>query len=183
MPPTLLRNGVNMLAVEVHQSSGASSDVGFDLALDGEYPSVPQPLQLDAGRSLNQVAITWPQLSVGHVLQSTTRLPPTNQWSAVTSPVGISGTNQRVVFNAVSNQFFRLRNEPVDASTLSNKLLFGYQAWFACTNDGSPPNRWVHWFRSQTPVATNATVDFWPDISELEADELFATGMTLPGGE
>jgi hypothetical protein len=31
-------------------------------------------------------------------------------------------------------------------------------------------------------VATNATVDFWPDISEHDPDELFATGMTLPGG-
>src|SRR5213596_920127 len=39
LPPTLLRNGVNLLAAEVHQSSGASSDVGFDLALDGEYTS------------------------------------------------------------------------------------------------------------------------------------------------
>src|SRR5207249_8139028 len=35
---------------------------------------------------------------------------------------------------------------------------------------------------SQTPVATNATVDFWPDISELDSDELFATSMTLTNG-
>jgi len=33
------------------------------------------------------------------------------------------------------------------------------------------------------PDATNVTVDFWPDISELEDDELFATGMTLPDGD
>jgi len=182
LPPTLLRDGRNMLAVEVHQSSGTSSDLGFDLALDGEYASMPQPWPLDASRSANQIAIAWPQLSVGHVLQSTTGLSPTNPWTTVASPVDISGTNQRVVFDAVSNQFFRLRSLPVDASTLSNKLMFGYQAWFACTNDGSPPNRWVHWFRSQTPVATNATIDFWPDISELDASELFTTGMTLPGG-
>src|SRR5207247_9070440 len=120
LPPTLLRNGMNLLAAEVHQSGGTSSDVGCDLALDGEYNSGAQPLTLDAGRSLNQVAITWPQLSVGHVLQSTRRLPPTNQWSTVTSPIDISGTNHQVVIDAVSNQFFRLRNEPVDVSTLSN---------------------------------------------------------------
>ncbi len=71
---------------------------------------------------------------------------------------------------------------PVNASTMSHKLLLGYQGWFACPSDGAPPNRWVHWFRNQSPVATNATVDFWPDISELDADELFTTGMTLPGG-
>jgi hypothetical protein len=61
-------------------------------------------------------------------------------------------------------------------------MLLGYQGWFACPGDGAPVNRWVHWFRSQTPVATNVTVDFWPDIAELDADELFATAMTLPGG-
>ena len=70
----------------------------------------------------------------------------------------------------------------VDAGTMHHKLLLGYQGWFACPNDGSPPNHWVHWFRRNDPVATNATVDFWPDVSELDADELFPTKMTLPDG-
>ena len=70
----------------------------------------------------------------------------------------------------------------VDASTMNHKLLMGYQGWFACPGDGSDIEGWLHWFRRNIPVATNATVDFWPDISELEADELFATDMTLPGG-
>ena len=65
---------------------------------------------------------------------------------------------------------------------MNRKLLMGYQGWFACPDDGSPPNRWIHWFRRNNPVATNATVDFWPDISELETDELFTTRMTLPDG-
>ena len=182
LPPTLLQNGINVLGVEVHQSSGGSSDVGFDLALDAEYATVAESLELSAQRAANLIVVTWPQLSVGHVLQSTPQFRQTNQWATVPQAVAISGTNNRVAFAAASNQFFRLRSAPVDASTLSNKLMFGYQAWFACTNDGSPPNRWVHWFRSQIPVATNATVDFWPDISELDPDELFSTGMTLPSG-
>jgi len=70
----------------------------------------------------------------------------------------------------------------VDANTMNRKLLMGYQGWFACPGDGSQPDRWVHWFRRNNPVATNATVDFWPDISELDPDELFATRMTLPDG-
>jgi hypothetical protein len=78
-------------------------------------------------------------------------------------------------------QFFRLAGE-VDPSTLTGKLMMGYQGWFACPGDGSPPNSWVHWFRNNSPVATNATVDFWPDISELDADELFATSMTYTNG-
>lgn len=70
----------------------------------------------------------------------------------------------------------------VDPTTMDRKLLMGYQGWFACPGDGSRPNRWVHWFRKNSPTADNVTVDFWPDVSELEADELFATGMTLPDG-
>ncbi|MDR3460422.1 MAG: glycoside hydrolase family 71/99-like protein [Verrucomicrobiae bacterium] len=70
----------------------------------------------------------------------------------------------------------------VDASTMEHKLLLGYQGWFACPGDGSPPDCWVHWFRRNNPVATNATVDFWPDTAELDADELFPTGLQLPDG-
>ncbi len=70
----------------------------------------------------------------------------------------------------------------VDAGTMNHKLLMGYQGWFACPGDGSQVNGWVHWFRRNDPTAANATVDFWPDISELDADELFATHLTLPDG-
>jgi len=70
----------------------------------------------------------------------------------------------------------------IDPTTLSGKSLMGYQGWFACPSDGSLPNRWVHWFKNHTPTATNVTVDFWPDISELDADELFNTSLTLPDG-
>ena len=70
----------------------------------------------------------------------------------------------------------------IDPMTMNRKLLMGYQGWFACPGDGSLPDRWLHWFRHHHPVAANATVDLWPDISELDADELFATEMTLPDG-
>ncbi len=75
--------------------------------------------------------------------------------------------------------------EPVDAAgrvidptTASHKLLMGYQGWFFCPGDGSPIDGWVHWFRGDlTP-----TVDLWPDVSELAASELCATGLTTPLG-
>ena len=65
---------------------------------------------------------------------------------------------------------------------MNRKLLMGYQGWFACPGDGSRPDRWVHWFHKNNPVAANATVDFWPDVSELESNELYTTGMKLPDG-
>src|SRR5436190_9580736 len=47
LSPALLRNGTNVVAVEVHQNSGTSSDLGFDLALDAEYTnSVPPKMAI-----------------------------------------------------------------------------------------------------------------------------------------
>src|SRR6185295_3942614 len=71
----------------------------------------------------------------------------------------------------------------VDASTLDRKLMVGYQGWFSCEGDGG--NRgWSHWTknRSKPFSAANAKVDLWPDVSELAADERFATDLVFPDG-
>ncbi len=71
----------------------------------------------------------------------------------------------------------------VDATTLNGKVIFGYQGWFSCPNDGSRLGAWFHWTkRSKTFTPTDITVDYWPDISELTADERCPTGMKLPDG-
>ena len=70
----------------------------------------------------------------------------------------------------------------VDATSLNQKMLFGYQGWFACAGDGSPVNSWEHWFKSNTPSAAGLTIDLWPDTSELDADELFPTQMKNADG-
>jgi hypothetical protein len=70
----------------------------------------------------------------------------------------------------------------VDASSLNEKMLLGYQGWFLCPGDGSSVNGWTHWFRNGSPTAANLNVDFWPDTSELAPDELFATSLTYAGG-
>jgi hypothetical protein len=70
----------------------------------------------------------------------------------------------------------------VDATSLDHKMLFGYQGWFLCAGDGSPVNGWRHWFRGDAPTAANLTIDLWPDTSELDADELFATDLASADG-
>lgn len=67
----------------------------------------------------------------------------------------------------------------VDTSTLSGKVMCGYQGWFNTPDDGMGLG-WKHWARNgREPFAAgNVTVDFWPDISEFSPDELFATGFT-----
>jgi len=77
-----------------------------------------------------------------------------------------------------------LRPAPaVDATTLTHKLMFGYQGWFGCPDDGSQLGRWEHWFRAGQPANEAALrVDMWPDLSELPETERCATSLTLPEG-
>jgi hypothetical protein len=70
----------------------------------------------------------------------------------------------------------------VDATTLDRKLMFGYQGWFGCPEDGSPLRAWEHWFRDGRAAASRIRFDMWPDMSELEADERCNTGLARPDG-
>jgi hypothetical protein len=86
-------------------------------------------------------------------------------------------------FGEIASYEINVRCEvPIDASTLNNKLLMGYQGWFSCPSDGSPIGEWVHWFKSQTPDANNIRVDLFPDMSEYESDELCPTMMRYADG-
>src|SRR5215210_615852 len=70
----------------------------------------------------------------------------------------------------------------VDTSTLTGKVMCGYQGWFACEGDGAERG-WVHWTKRRGPLGPgNAKIDLWPDVSELGADERFATGFTNAAG-
>ena len=73
----------------------------------------------------------------------------------------------------------------VDTSTLTGKVMCGYQGWFGAAGDGSALERgWRHWTRRpDAPSDGTVTVDLWPDISELSPDELFATGLNLTNGQ
>lgn len=71
----------------------------------------------------------------------------------------------------------------VDTTTLVGKVICGYQGWFGAPGDGSQASGWRHWTARQGPFADgNAKVDLWPDMSELTADERFATGFKLSNG-
>jgi len=72
----------------------------------------------------------------------------------------------------------------IDSDTMYGKFIAGYQGWFSCPGDGSKiSNTWGHWFHwDTTPDAVNLKVDMWPDMSELDEDELFSTNMKMPDG-
>lgn len=62
-----------------------------------------------------------------------------------------------------------------DASTLTGKVMCGYQGWFNAEGDGAGRS-WAHWTKGRGPMRPgNAKIDLWPDMSELGPDERFAT--------
>jgi len=71
----------------------------------------------------------------------------------------------------------------VDASTLTGKVMCGYQGWFGAPEDGRSVNNWQHWTKSFGPLADgNAKVDLWPDVSDLAPSQRFATEFKFPDG-
>ena len=142
----------------------------------------PDPTLLQIARAGTNFLLTWPTsaTSVSLLVASNAALPP--RWKPWLNAAVVSNNLNTLSVSNNSGQSYFVLGQAVDPGTLNRKLMMGYQGWFLCPGDGSPIGSWVHWFRNNNPVATNATVDFWPDISELQTDELFATSMTLPGG-
>ena len=59
----------------------------------------------------------------------------------------------------------------VDASTLSGKLILGFQGWFNCPDDGAGLG-WGHW-----AVGNNVAVDLLPDMTDFPPNAVCATNM------
>jgi hypothetical protein len=74
-------------------------------------------------------------------------------------------------------------NAQVDPSSVTDKVICGYQGWFNCYGDGSAVDSWRHWvngmYQSNTPNPSPGNVQFevYPDVSEYEADDLFLTSL------
>lgn len=69
----------------------------------------------------------------------------------------------------------------IDPSTLHGKVMCGYQGWFTAEGDGSGRG-WFHWANRQGFEPGNCNVDLWPDVSELDPDERFATAFVHRDG-
>jgi len=69
----------------------------------------------------------------------------------------------------------------VDPRTLIGKVMCGYQGWFTAPEDGSQRG-WTHYGRRGRFEPGYCSIDLWPDVSELDDDEKFATAFRHADG-
>jgi hypothetical protein len=72
--------------------------------------------------------------------------------------------------------------EGVDRSTLTGKVLCGYQGWFTTPDDGSGRG-WRHYPYRGRFQPGSCGIDLWPDVSDLDDDEKFISPFRLPDGK
>ena len=100
----------------------------------------------------------------------------------VAAPIYGAPSDREPVLSETLQPYAGPSNKAVDTSTLSNKVMCGYQGWFNVADDGAGRG-WFHWSKRGALAPGNAKVDLWPDVSELSAEERFATGFTNAGGQ
>jgi hypothetical protein len=69
----------------------------------------------------------------------------------------------------------------VDASSVVNKVIVGYQGWFNTPKDGSPIGKWQHWVGSGVPSPGHLAFEMYPDLREYPASTLYPTGFAPLG--
>jgi len=95
-------------------------------------------------------------------------------------------TREEVKEMAKELTFDGVSNPGVNTSTLDGKVIVGYQGWFNTPEDGSHLY-WKH-YRSEKKADYDlfrpgaSSIDYWPDMSELDEDEKFRTGFRKPDG-
>ena len=98
--------GTNILAVEVHQDSGTSSDISFDTMLWGNLSAGPSLTIVPF--SLTQVTVSWKADATGYTLQgNSVDVGNTGAWVDIGSV--IAGAGSTTVTTSPDIKFFRLR--------------------------------------------------------------------------
>jgi hypothetical protein len=110
--PQLLVSGPNVLAVEVHQNGGASSDLSFDLELSGAtlLPQLAPPTLTI--RRVNDVSLelAWPAEYEDWFVYHSASVDSDASWFILVAPVNVvNGENVVTLPSATNTRFFRLQ--------------------------------------------------------------------------
>lgn len=111
---TNLPAGTNLVAVEVHQSTATSGDLGFNLELTASgYEDAAVPPLLAITLADGEVELRWPATAVGWQVYTAANVDaPPNAWApAFGSLVQVGGQNVFTVTPGGGNEFFRLRRQ------------------------------------------------------------------------
>jgi autotransporter-associated beta strand protein len=79
---------------------------------------------------------------------------------------------QLAVSRAWQTRYTGPAKDYVDATTLTGKVMTGYQGWFGTPNDIADTGGWKHWSRSSAMIPENFTIDAWPDLTEYDPSTL-----------
>jgi hypothetical protein len=90
-------------------------------------------------------------------------------------------SSRDVVLNETLHPYSGPVAHGVDPSTMTHKILAGYQGWHATPCDGLGRG-WYHWVMSGELAPGNCKFDLWPDVSELDADEKCPTAFKHADG-
>ena len=108
-----LREGDNVLAVELKNNAVASSDLTFGLELIADVTSCAPGVSLNIALSGGQAVLSWPASASGYVLEQTAALAnPSSStvWTEVgITPTVVDGRNTVTVAAGPGTKVFRLR--------------------------------------------------------------------------
>ena len=66
-------------------------------------------------------------------------------------------------------------------NNIEGKILAGYQGWFNAKGDGANLG-WKH-YGNKGFEPGKCAVDYWPDLTEFDADETYVTPFNYPNGD
>jgi hypothetical protein len=110
--PAIHAGTSNLVAVEIHQATIDSSDLGFDLEILATGSIADPPPTLTATRNGANVLLSWPSSAAGWNLYSSSSLGAGASWSPAPETVVPGGAQNTVTVNPASGaRFFRLRRD------------------------------------------------------------------------
>ncbi|MBK8001698.1 MAG: immunoglobulin domain-containing protein [Verrucomicrobia bacterium] len=156
--PALLRSGANVIAVEIHQNNGTSSDISFDFALDGQRAFRPTFVSTPAD------AIAYPGNSVSFSASAEGTAPLAYQWSFNGEPL-TGQTNPAIQLNSVT-----LANEGSYQVIVSNAFgaVTSQSASLTINLSNNPPAIAITSPASGSIFPLNSTLQIGASASDLE---------------
>lgn len=174
---TLLKAGLNTLAVEIHQANATSSDLGFDLELTGSVSAVNTSPIVNAGQDL---AITLPASAdlSGSVIDDGLPTPPgapSNQWTKVSGPGSVSFDNAasprtRASFSTAGTYVLRLTSNDGEF-TVQDEM----------TVNVAPGDAYAAWKQTHFTAAELADPNISGDAADPDGDTFVNSAEFIAG--